>query len=336
MRLLVIVMMFPALTLAGFTLGGPEPPTMTIGGQVRFGPALSLDPDPWEVGFENSSASLFFTGRLAGRLDWMVHPSMAGGRFALLECFGEWKPLDLLGVRFGHQKASFGRVHNSSAARLLFAARNPLAAFAPGYQLGVTPTVNMPDGRAAFRFGAYNGTGWGAPHADPWLMYAASLEVTPLGPVPYEESAHRGYETPVFALIPGVWTHRERRAVGVPPVQREYTTTVAGIHAALRADYLALDAVFCRRWVETEVGNGAEVVITDGLSVQGGYAFDGRYEPIARFTMVGLEGAITTLEAGFNWYFGSYASRLGLNFAGVLDGGDGARHDLRLYYEFQF
>ncbi len=327
----VAVLLVAAPVQAKFTLGGPQPPLLNIGGQVKFGPefALDADEDSVFVSFNNTAASLFLTGTLTKGLDWMIHPSMAGGTFTLLECFANWRALDVLSVIAGQQKAPFGRVYNSSAARLLFMTRNPLAGFAPRYQLGVTPVVSLPGGWLAIKAGVFNGEGANRVNDDPNLLYSACLEITPLGPVPTEESAHNGYPDPVFVLIPGFWTDVQYY---MPWLDR--TTMVYGGHAAFRWDFLALDAAFYRRTEEYEEEDFT--VTTDGLTVQGGYAFGGRLEPIARFTMVGLDDATVTIEAGANWYFNSYASRLGLNFARVQPAEGDATQAVRLYYEFQF
>lgn len=327
-------LLLPAGTEARFTLGGPQPPVLNIDGQVKFGPVLMLgagEGEPW-LSFENTAASLLFSGRLPGSIGYLVHPAMAGGRFTLLECYASWQPAEMFGVVAGQQKAPFGRVYNSSASRLLFGSRNPLAAFAPQYQLGVTPSF-APVTWLKLSAGAYNGNGPNRVNLDPGLLYAASFEITPLGPVPTEESAHRGYDEPVVALIPGFWTNREE------DVLHRVTTTAYGAHAALRWQFLALDAAYYRRRVNTQVYHyfyEDDIVTTDGLTAQGGYAFAGRYEPIARFTMVGLTPATMTVEAGFNWYFNSYASRLGLNLVQVQAAGGEARRQAGLYYEYQF
>ncbi|MBN2537657.1 hypothetical protein JXB37_05220, partial [candidate division WOR-3 bacterium] len=312
------LLLFVAVLLAGapaqakFTLGGPQPPLASIGGQVKFGPefALGAGEDESFVSFNNTAASLFLTGTLVRGLDWMIHPSMAGGTFTLYECFANWKPLDEFSLVAGQQKAPFGRVYNSSAARLLFMTRNPLIAFAPKYQLGVAPAFHLPGGWGALKAGVFNGEGANRVNDDPGLLYSASLEITPLGPVPTEESANNGYPDPVFALIPGFWTDVQHY-VGVIDLR----TTVYGAHAAFRWDFLALDAAFYHKTVELPEEDATAT--SDGLTVQGGYAFGGKLEPIARVTMVGLDDAETTIEAGVNWYFNSYASRLGLNYARV-------------------
>jgi hypothetical protein len=207
--------------------------------------------------------------------------------------------------------------------------RNPLTDFAPKYQLGVTPVVSLPGGWLALKAGVFNGEGANARNDDPGLLYSACLEITPLGPVPTEESANNGYPDPVLALIPGFWTDAQRY-VGVI----DLCTTVFGGHAAFRWDFLALDAAFYHRIAEFPEED--LTIETDGLTFQGGYAFGGKFEPIARFTMVGLDDAETTIEAGANWYFNSYASRLGLNFARVQPAEGDATQAVRLYYEFQF
>ncbi|MFO7676240.1 MAG: porin [bacterium] len=332
LALVALVFAIPTGAEAKFTLGGPEPPVLDIAGQVKFGPEFMLDAAEDEpfVSFNNTAASLLLTGSLTRRLDWMIHASMAGGVFTLYECFANWKPLDALALVAGQQKAPFGRVYNSAATKLLFMTRNPLAAdFAPKYQLGVTPVVSLPGGWGAVKAGVFNGEGPNRANPDPGLLYSACVEVTPLGAVPNEESANRGYAEPVVALIPGFWTNRAGPVLGV-----EVTTTAYGGHAAFRWQFLALDAAFYRRREERSPGN--RVATSDGLTVQGGYAFAGRYEPIARVTMVGLDDATTTIEAGFNWYFNSYASRLGLNFGHRRPAEGDARQEARLYYEFQF
>lgn len=328
----LLLALLPAVAAARFTLGGPEPPLLNIDGQVKFGPEFAFAPaagDPF-ISFNNTAASVIGTGSLTRRLDWMMHVSMAGGTFSLLECFANWRPTDALGLVVGQQKAPFGRVYNSSAAKLLFGVRNPLAAgFAPQYQLGVTPVVSLPGGRAAFKAGVFNGEGLNRPNDDRWLLYSACVEITPLGPLPNEESAHRGYDELVVALIPGFWTNRTG-----PVETATVTTTVYGVHAALRRQYLALDAAFYRRQDATSPGNA--VTTSDGLTIQGGYAFAGRCEPVARVTMIGLADATTIIEAGLNWYFNGYASRLGLNFAHRRPARGDAQQTARLYYEFQF
>jgi hypothetical protein len=333
---MVAILLAAPAAQAKFTLGGSQPPLMNIGGQVKFGPDLMLGAAEGEpfVSFNNTTASLFLTGTLSEGLNWMVHPSMAGGKFTLLECFALWEPADAFGVLVGQAKAPFGRVYNSSAARLLFMTRNPLIAFAPKYQLGVMPVITLPGRYQKHRWaqlsaGVYNGDGPNTANQDPGLMYAASVDITPLGTVPAEESANKGYPEPALSLLPGFWTNTVTDTLGM-----KTTTTAYGGHAAFRWDYLALDAAYYMKSVDAPEEDAA--VTTDGLTVQGGYAFAGKYEPIARFTMVGLDDATTTIEAGFNWYFNSYASRLGLNYARVQPPEGDATQTVRLYYEFQF
>jgi hypothetical protein len=338
--LVVSVLLLPVAAQAKFTLGGPDAPVLNIGGQVKFGPDIfpgAAEGKPL-ISFRNTTASLFFTGNLVDPVSWFVHPSMAGGTFTLLECYANWQPAEVLAVVAGQQKAPFGRVYNCSAAKLLFMTRNPLTAFAPKYQLGVTPVVTLPGGWLVLKAGVFNGEGLNKANADPGLMYTASLEIAPLAAVPGEESANKGYDDVAFLLAPGFWTNAAQQVVKdtMGRVVRRYdeTTTAYGAHAALRWTYLALDAAYYMKTVETPDEDGS--VTTDGLSAQAGYAFAGKYEPIARFTMMNFDDPTTTIEAGFNWYFNSYASRLGLNFEHAIPPEGDAMETARLYYEFQF
>jgi hypothetical protein len=341
-------LLLPTAAHAKFTLGGPEPPYLNIAGQAKFGIDYDLEAEEMEpfLSFNNASISMFLTGKLTPRLDYFFHHSFTDGRYTIYECYVRWQAFRLLSLTAGQSKAPFGRVYNSSAARLLFKGRNPLAAeFAPQYQIGVRPELELFDNKISVHAGVYNGNGRNVPaNPDPYLMYTGCVHISPLGPVAMEESAHNRYGSPVFSVTPGFHTN----AVHMPYEQapgdtafEDVTTTVYGGHGAFRYDRLALDVAYYISNVDDPRIDGTSQ--SSGLTAQAGYAIEGKLEPIVRFSMVDPNldvesDAKTIIEAGLNYYFNSYASRLGLNYyLSMQEGSDGEEvSKLMLYYEMQY
>jgi hypothetical protein len=339
----VAVLLLPIAARAKFTLGGPEPPYLNIAGQAKFGMDYDLEAEEMEpfLSFNNASISMFLTGKLTPKLDYFFHHSFTDGRYTIYECYVRWQAFNLFSLTAGQSKAPFGRVYNSSAARLLFKGRNPLAGFAPQYQIGVRPELELFDKKVSVHAGVYNGSGRNvSSNPDPFFMYTGCVHIAPLGPVAMEESAHEGYGRPVFAVVPGAFVNPMKVTSGEGQV--DSITTTYGGHAVLRWNYLALDAAYYISDLDYQPDN-EQLLTSSGLTVQAGYAIEGKLEPIVRFSIVDPYDAQendtkTIIEAGLNYYFNSYASRLGLNYyMSTQDGTDSEDvSKLMLYYEMQY
>lgn len=343
----VVALLLPTAAQARFTLGGPEPPYLNIAGQAKFGIDYDLEAAEMEpfLSFNNASISMFLTGRLTPKLDYFFHHSFTNGKYTIYECYVRWQVFKLFSLTAGQSKAPFGRVYNSSAARLLFKNRNPLAGFAPQYQVGLRPELELFDSKVSVHAGVYNGNGRNvSSNPDPYFMYTGCVHIAPLGPVAMEESAHEGYDSPVFAVVPGVYVNPMKVASGERQVD-SFATTYGG-HAAVRWDYFALDAAYYMCDLDHQLNE--QLLTSSGMTVQAGYAIEGKLEPVVRFSIIDPDDARendteTIIEAGLNYYFNGYASRLGLNFLAStrqVPRPEGAESvttsELRLYYEMQY
>jgi len=340
-------MLLPTAARTKFMLGGPEPPYLNVAGQAKFGLDYDLEAAEMEpfLSFNNASISMFLTGKLTPKLDYFFHHSFTNGGYSIYECYIRWQALRPLSLTAGQSKAPFGRVYNSSAARLLFKGRNPLAGFAPQYQIGIRPELELFDKKVSVHAGVYDGNGRNvSPNPDPYFMYTGCVHVAPLGPVAMEESAHNGYASPVFSITPGFHTNAVMMPTERVPgdtVFEDVTTTAYGGHGAFRFDRLALDVAYYLSSVDDPRIDGTSR--SSGLTAQAGYAVEGKLEPILRLSMVDpnldTESDIKTIiEAGLNYYLNSYASRLGLNYyLSKEQGSEGEEvSKLMLYYEMQY
>ncbi len=352
----VACLLLPLAAQAKFTLGDDGGPNLSISGQLKFVAEtqtfyLDYEGEPLEsepaFSFYHSAASLFLTGNTWSWLEYMFHHSFVMGRYQLYECYVKVKQADNYSVTLGQSKAPFGRVYNSSGSKLMFKGRNQITRFSPKYQIGVAPGLNLFDSKVALNAGVFNGKGKNVPlNTDPNVMVAADLTIAPFGPVPMEESAHRGFGSPVFAVVPGIYVNTVQEVarvdtLGQPLEYADVTTTSYGACAALRFDYLVFDAGYYMKDVDDPRLD--TVVSSTGFTVQAGYAVGGKLEPIARFTSIDPNSGngndeVTAIEAGFNYYFKSYNSRLGLNYLNESTSGTDAtaKSVVKLYYQFLY
>jgi len=336
--LLLVGLLLPAPAGAAFTLGEQGVRNLDIFGTAKAGADCDLEAgegDP-AVSFDFSTVSLFLGGHVAPTISYLFHHTFDKGSYGLLDCWVQWQPCGSFLLCAGQLKAPFGRFYNTSGNKLMFKTRNPIVAFYPQYQVGIAPGFSLLDGKVELGAGVFDGEGRSVFNSDPNMMYAANLVVSPLGPVPMDESGHPGFAQPVFAIIPGWYTNAAR----IPFTTLNVKTTSYGVGGALRYDYLAVDAGLYAKTVDDPSIGGGETN-SSGLTIQAGYAVQGKYEPILRLTMVDPNTATgddegSTLEAGVNWYFDGYSSRLGLNYLREITGGSVAQSVVKLYYQFIF
>lgn len=345
--LAVAVLLVPMTAQAKFTLGDPGGRSLSLFGSMKAGFDYDLeagDNDP-AMSFDYSAISLFLGGNVTPGVSYLFHHTFNKGKYSLLDCWMQWKPAKTFLVRAGQFKAPFGRFYNSSGSKLMFKGRNPIICHCPQYQVGVMPGLRLSDGRYELNVGVFDGDGRNTFNTDPHFMFAANVAIAPLGPVPMHESGHPGFDDPLFAIVPGMFVNTMQKPVrdtaGNIIRYEDVATTSYGAAAAFRYDYLAFDAGYYMKTVDDPTID-AEVNST-GLSVQAGYAISGRYEPIFRFTMLDPDtdtpdNEKTTIEAGFNWYFKGYGSRLGLNYLTESTSGTDAttKSIVKLYYQFLF
>jgi hypothetical protein len=344
----VAVLLLPVAAQAKFTLGEAGKRSLSLFGSMKAGFDYDLEAgenDP-AMSFDYSYISLFVGGNLTPEVTYLFNHTFDKGVYRLLDCWMQWNPARYFLVRAGQFKAPFGRFYNSSGARLIFKTRNPITCHCPKYQVGVMPGVRFAGNRYELNVGVFDGEGLNTFNVDPHFMYAANVVIAPLGPVPMHESGHPGFDDPLFAVVPGVFMNTVQTPVmdtmGQVIRYEDVATTSYGAALAFRYDYLALDGGYYMKTVDDPTTDGT--VNSSGLSVQTGYAVMGRYEPVLRFSMLDPnsdhEGdEVTTIEAGFNWYFRSYSSRLGLNYMTEMmadDKDETTKSVVKLYYMFLF
>ena len=336
--LLFVGLLLPTPAGAAFTLGEQGVRNLDIFGTAKVGVEHDFEAgegDP-AVGFDFSTVSLFLGGHVAPTVSYLFHHTFDKGSYGLLDCWVQWQPCGSFLLCAGQLKAPFGRLYNTSGNKLMFKIRNPIVSYYPQYQVGVAPGFSLLDGKVELSAGVFDGEGRNAFNADPNLLYAANLVVSPFGPVPMDESGHPGFAEPVFAIVPGWYTNAAR----IPFTTVDVTTTSYGVAGALRYDYLAVDAgCYVRTVDDPSIGGGKSS--STGLTAQAGYAVQGKYEPILRFTMVDPntgtgDDEVMTIEGGLNWYLDGYASRLGLNYLRETTGGSVTQSVVKLYYQFIF
>ncbi len=305
--------------------------------------------DP-SVHFSNSLTRLVLYGNASPSVTYMWQHKFDYGKYAILDCKVKWNIGDVFSVTGGQMKAPFDRFSSSSGVKLIFRDRNPIASFAPKYQIGVVPAVTLFGEKVTVHAGVFNGKGLNVhTNTGPNVMLATSAVVSPFGLVPMEESAHRGFDKPVFAVVPGVYRNpvqtvsRRDSLTGEPLEYVDVTTLGYGCGGAFRYDYLAFDAGYYVKQVDDPTPDA--VVNSTGWSVQAAYAVRGRLEPVLRYSVIDPDSGAdsdetATIEAGVNYYINSYDLHVGLNYVGsvqrVTGNEDIKTSILKLFFGFIF
>lgn len=341
-----LVLLLPGLVNAGFTLGEKGKKSLTFSGAAKFGFDYDIEAEKNDPNyhFNVSFIKLYVKGELAPNLIYFWESKFDDGKYTLLKCNVTWTLQDMFYIKAGQIKAPFDRYYTTSGNKLLFKGRSCLTSFCPQYQVGLSTGLNLLDKKFGVNLGVVNGEGKNflknMKNGDNNIMFASNIVISPLGPVPMDESAHKGYEKPLFSLVPGFYVNPVQTAdETVSPVDYDNTTTMAyGGHVAFRYNYLAFDAGCYGKNVDNPSFTGSDDMKSLGVSGQIGYAILGKFEPIFRASWIDNnldvdEKDDITIEGGLNYYIKSYSSRIGLNYFASLKAGEMSASNIKLYYQ---
>jgi hypothetical protein len=310
---------------AGLLFGERGNRCVELGGALRVtGDYATADTGSGRPDLSVSLLRINLTGNIAPSLSFQVQQKVDYGAYALLDCLVKYDVRKWASITAGQFRAPFGRFSNVSGAKLLFKERSPVAALAPGYQVGLAPRFCFLDNRYSIAAGVFDGDGLNV-HINPdaHMMFAAEATVAPLGEVPMEESANRGYAKPVVALVAGAFNNSVKTVARIDTASGrivEYVdvaTAGASAGVVLRSGVFALDAGWTGRDVDDP--RLSTNTVTNGWCVQAAYALHGRLEPAVRLSRIASgTTSTTTVEGGLNYYLDGYSSWLGLNYVRSL------------------
>lgn len=350
MKNFILMVLLGALTIScfgAFLLAEKGDANLSIAGSFFPGFAYDLEAEENAAGFTLGTVWLVLSGDFNKDIDYLIIYSAHDYNARMINSNIRYKGVENLELRAGYFKLPFCRMFNSTGFGLLFRTRNPMTGYFSNWDgLGLSAKYNLMDGRLAVEGGAFNGGGNLASHQGNYLKYSGYVSFAPWGHIPGDESAHKGYDEMKLQIMPGFsFEHSD----DIPDAEDPVSLTKMGAHVAFRMNTLAADALF---YTSSRNHDSWDDSFNDmGFSLQAGYAI-GNIEPIFRFSFYDPDtdrdddpatpalNSRTIIEAGVNYYFDSYSSRIGLNFtsqtAAEDDNDTMKRTRIDLFYTFIF
>ncbi len=220
-----------------------------------------------------------------GRSDTVATSTVDVARTLVRDAWVQWQPIGAFSTRIGRMRIPFTSQAQSPDTELLFPDRaGPNSSFLEGTDLGALVSGQAPEDKVIARLGAFNGTGLGIGRTHSrGMLYAARIDVNPLGAFSFEESGPTREAFRVGAGAGVVWhPYTTFDSAGYADVEFKDLRASASIRAAMQGVHIIGEVLFHER--QDSLSSRPQQSL--GAYGQAGWYLPTGIEPVARLGWV--------------------------------------------------